>query len=180
MDGSHAQLERLKFISSKLGKSVKTLKLEFDGPDMPTLPDGNEYRNAMLEFTCLERLCLAVHAGTAYKLIFNQLFMTPERVPFFYTLQHIEVYDIAETGDTSLRNLAQFLTNIKQRYTLKYYSNQLLHKLLENIHEGSFSQIQFSLVNGPLNNATFTNLRRINPDSIVIDGERMGSTIDDN
>ena len=106
--------------------------------------------------------------------------MTPERVPFFYTLQHIEVYDIAETGDTSLRNLAQFLTNIKQRYTLKYYSNQLLHKLLENIHEGSFSQIQFSLVNGPLNNATFTNLRRINPDSIAIDGERMASTIDDN
>ena len=50
-DGTMPQLQRLKFISNKLGKSVKTLKIEFDGQDMSgSLPDALEWRIAMMDF----------------------------------------------------------------------------------------------------------------------------------
>ena len=34
IDGSTEKLQKLVSVATKLGKSVRTLKLEFDGPDM--------------------------------------------------------------------------------------------------------------------------------------------------
>ena len=51
--------------------------------------------------------------------------------------------------------------------------------MLDKIPEGKISQIQFSLTGDQFNNDTFAQLRRINPNSIVIDGERMGSIVDE-
>ena len=62
---------------------------------------------------------------------------------------------------------------------MKYYSTQQLHKLLDKIPEGKLSQIQFSLTGDQFNNDTFAQIRRINPNSIVIDGEKIASVVDE-
>ena len=71
-----------------------------------TLPEGLEWRIAMMDFQCLERFCITVHAGNAYKLLFNQLFVTPDKVMMFRTLQHVEVYDIGDDKDAALKSMS--------------------------------------------------------------------------
>ena len=106
-------MERLKFIATKLGKSVRTLKLEFDGPDLPTAPDNIEYRKCLAEFAYLERLILSVYSGNAYKHLIKQAALIPDRVPMFNQLRHIEIYDIVDQYDSRLENLANLLKPCK-------------------------------------------------------------------
>ena len=122
LDGSAVQMERLKFIATKLGKSVRTLKLEFDGPDMQMAPDNTEFRKSLGEFAYLERLILSVYSGNSYKHMIKQAALIPDRVPMFNQLRHIEIYDIVDQYDSRLDSLASLLKVCKQRYALKFFS----------------------------------------------------------
>ena len=106
-------MERLKFIATKLGKSVRSLKLEFDGPDMQMAPDNIEFRKCLAEFAYLERFILSAYSGNSYKHMIKQLAQIPDRVPMFSQARHVEIYDIIDQYDSRLDTLASLLKQFK-------------------------------------------------------------------